>query len=82
MAPASADTDAKLARMRVCKALAASREEVRASSMVASSAAPLLLTPITVAVMAKLATTKAVAAMQILAFSDKPLKRPGVGAEP
>jgi hypothetical protein len=43
---------------------------------VASSAVALLLTPITVAVMAKLATTKAVAAAQILTFNDKRLPQP------
>jgi hypothetical protein len=64
--------------MRVCSAPAASRAEVRAKFMVASSAAPLLLTPMTDAVMAKLNTTKTVAAKQILAFKDRPRFAPGV----
>jgi hypothetical protein len=71
MAPASPITEYKLALIRDWTEPAASRADVRASSIVALSAVALLRKPITVAVMARLATTKAVAAAHILVLREK-----------
>ena len=56
--------------MRACSVPATSRAEVRARFIAAASALALLRMPITVAVTARLSTTSAVAAAQILPFRE------------
>ena len=71
MAPARLTMAARLVAMRACSTPDTSRLDVRARSIAAASALALLRMPVTVAVIATLATTSAVAAAQILPLRER-----------
>jgi hypothetical protein len=70
MAPARLTTADMLLAIRACSDPATSRAEVRARFIAAVSALALLRKPVTAAVTARLSSTSAVAAAQILPFNE------------